>query len=68
MSIGISTTPVKDEQEALFLMFHHLQLAAAYFEATPTRIAYSDVPETFSEDAMREWLSVMDGLYPQEED
>lgn len=68
MAINVAVPPVSDEQAALTLMFHHLQLAATYFEATPARIAYSDVPEGFSEDAMRSWLTVMDGLYPQEDE
>ena len=35
MSLNIDAYPVENEQEALVLMTHHLQLAAAYFEATP---------------------------------
>ena len=65
MSINVDVSPVDDEEEALLLMFHHLKLAATYFEATPSVI--NDVPETFHTSAMWAWLQAMDDLYPREE-
>ena len=56
--------PAVTEQEALAFMFHHLSLAATYFEATPTNIR---TPDCFSAPAMRVWLEAMEGLYPSEE-
>jgi len=64
MTIGVDVTPVEDEQEALLLMLHHLKLAAAYFEATPTTFG---VPEHFSTPAIRAWLGAMETLYPEED-
>lgn len=62
MAIGIDITGVEDEQEALALMFHHLKLAAAYFEASPTTF---DIPEHFSAAPMRAWADAMEALYPE---
>lgn len=64
MAINIDVPPVADEETALCLMFHHLQLAAAYFEATP---ATFEIPEHFSASAMRAWAGVMERLYPEME-
>jgi hypothetical protein len=55
------------EAEALFLMFHHLRLAAELFEATPENIGETQLPETFSRPAMAAWLSAMEALYPEGE-
>jgi len=63
MTINVDVCPVEDEQEALFLMLHHLKLAATYFEATPTTF---DIPDTFSKPAMRAWLDGMEKLYPED--
>lgn len=60
MPLGVDVSPVEHEDEALVLMLHHLKLAAAYFEATPTTI---EVPEHFSRDAMVAWLGVMEKQY-----
>ena len=65
MTIRIDIPPVDDEQEALVLMFHHLKMAAAYFEATPTSIG--TVPDVHSAPAIRAWLEAMEGLYPEDE-
>jgi len=62
MAIGIDITGVDDEQEALTFMFHHLKLAAAYFEATPKTF---DIPEHFSAAPMRAWAEAMEALYPE---
>jgi hypothetical protein len=61
-TIGVDVPPVT-EQEAVAFMFHHLKLAAAYFEATPTEIR---TPDHFSASAMRMWLEAMESLYPEE--
>jgi hypothetical protein len=68
MSINVNVPPVEDEQAALTLMFYHLALAAAYFEATPRDIKYEDVPDTFSRNVMWGWLGAMDALYPGDDD
>lgn len=65
MSINVDMPPVVDEQHALRLMFHHLELAASYFEATPKVI--SIVPDVFSVTAMKAWLEAMEALYPVEQ-
>lgn len=64
MAIGVDMPPVENEQEALVLMLHHLKLAAAYFEATPTVF---DVPEHFSSPAIWAWVVAMAALYPEED-
>ncbi len=66
MSINIDAPPVDNEQAALALMFHHLQLAAAYFEATPSEITNEMVPEGHSRSAQFAWLAAMEALYPEE--
>lgn len=65
MTIYIDITPVEDEQEALTLMLHHLKLAAAYFEATPTDITREMVGYTYSAPAIMLWLQGMEALYPE---
>ena len=65
MATNIDAPPVADEQEALSLMFHHLYLAAAYFEAAPSNIDKCK-PQTFSAPAIWAWLDAMDKLYPDE--
>tara|TARA_Y100001963_G_scaffold13086_1_gene16352 strand:- start:417 stop:620 length:204 start_codon:yes stop_codon:yes gene_type:complete len=65
MAINVDMPAVTDERDALRLMFHHLELAASYFEATPKVI--SAVPNGFSAAAMTAWISAMDALYPEEE-
>ncbi len=67
MTINVSAPPVENEQEALTLMFYHLQLAAMYFEATPEMISYTDVPDTFTTAPMWQWLQSMDALYAEED-
>jgi hypothetical protein len=67
MAINVDVPPVDDEQAALTLMVHHLQLAAAYFEATPSEILTEDVPDTFSKTAIIWWLQGMEALYPEED-
>jgi hypothetical protein len=61
MTINIDGLPVESEQEAMTLMFHHLALAAQYFEATPLELVF---PETFSAPAMKAWADGMNALYP----
>ena len=68
MTINVCAPPVENEQEALTLMFYHLQLAAMYFEATPVKIRYTDIPDTFSRVPMWQWLQGMNSLYPEEDD
>jgi hypothetical protein len=68
MSINVNVPPVEDEQAALALMFHHLALAAAYFEATPQDISVDDVPDVFSKTAIMWWLQGMEALYPGDDD
>ena len=65
--INVCVAPVADEDEALFLMLHHLQLAAAYFEATPLEITPADIGDHFYAPAIKAWLTVMTDLYPEEE-
>ncbi len=67
MAINVDVPPVDDEQAALTLMFHHLQLAAAYFEATPSEILVEDVPDVFSRGPIFAWLQGMEALYPEED-
>lgn len=64
MAINIDGLPVENEQEAMTLMFHHLALAAQYFEATPLVFKY---PETHSQSAMKAWVRAMNELYPESE-
>jgi hypothetical protein len=64
MAIYVDAPLVKNEQEALFLMFHHLELAAAYFEAAPAAVQVADV---FSHAAICPWLQEMDSLYTRDE-
>jgi hypothetical protein len=66
MSVYVSAPPVENEQEALTLMFHHLELAAAYFEETPRAI--SPIPDTHSRPAVCAWLAEMEALYPEGDD
>ena len=66
MTIGIDIPPVQDEQEALILMIHHLQLAAAYFEATPDPILMGDLPWGFHTPAYVAWIKAMEKLYPKD--
>ena len=64
MSIGVDAPPVGDENEAQFLMLHHLKMAAMYFEATPTVL---NLPQDeFSTVAMQAWAKAMEGLYPDD--
>ena len=60
MTIGIDVPPVDNEQEALALMFYHLKMAAAYFEASPTEI---ETPDTHSKYAIQAWLMQMEAMY-----
>lgn len=46
-------------------MLHHLRLAAAYFEATPTVIPVDAIADDFSYTAMAAWVKAMDALYPE---
>ena len=67
MSAFVEAPPVEGEAEALFLMFHHLRLAAELFEATPENVGETQLPKTFSRPAMAAWLSAMEALYPEGE-
>jgi hypothetical protein len=67
MGLTVDVPPVDDGEAALTLMFHHLQLAAAYFEATPSLIELKDIPATFSAAPIRAWLAAMEALYPEDE-
>ena len=67
MSINIDAPSVSNEEEAMFLMIHHLKMAAMYFEATPSSISVMDVTkDEFSQPAIIKWLSEMEKLYPEE--
>ena len=66
MTINVDITPVDDEQEALRLMLHHLKLAAAYFEATPTTWSFDK--DHFSAPAIAAWGNAMEALYPPEDE
>lgn len=68
MTIGVDIRPVENEYEALTLMIHHLDLAAAYFEATPEEIPVSNVRHHFSFPAIIAWVGAMEKLYPKEPD
>jgi hypothetical protein len=67
MAIYVDASSVKDEQEALSLMFHHLELAAAYFEAASAAVQVTDVPDVFSHAAICPWMQEMDSLYTRDE-
>lgn len=66
MSIHVDVAPVKDGQEAEFLVFYHLSLAAAYFEATDDNLAQRIPPNLFHDPATRAWVAAMEALYPEE--
>lgn len=64
MTIGISTRlEVADEQEALFLMLHHLRLAATYFELVPEVVPPDFAGETHDALAINAWFSAMEAIY-----
>lgn len=65
MSIGVDAPAVANEQEGLFLMLHHLKLAAAYFETSPIPIP-PEMDYGFSAPAITAWLSAMEALYPED--
>jgi len=60
--INVDVAGVMDESEAQILMFHHLALAASYFEAAGTNIP-KKIPSDFSQVAMKAWLLEMEGIY-----
>lgn len=62
MTISNVLPPVNDEAEAETLMFHHLALAAQYFEMTG---ASHTIPSTFSSPAMKVWIAAMEALYQE---
>ena len=62
--MNIDTPTVIDEAEAIVLMLHHLQLAAAYFEATPKVIPIDFIH--FSHPAIVAWIAAMEALYPDD--
>ena len=64
--MNIDAPQVRDETEAMVLMEHHLQLAAAYFEATPEKFPHSFPADQFSRPAMVAWIKVMESLYPKD--
>lgn len=66
MAINVDMDPVENEQEALFLMLHHLKLAAKYFEATPVPIPPESFAHLWSWPAITAWLSAMEALYPED--
>lgn len=67
MSINVELSPVENEEEALFLMLHHLKLAASYFEATPDPILLGDLPWGRLLPAYTAWIKAMSKLYPDED-
>lgn len=66
MAIHIDLVPVENEQEGLALMMHHLQLAAAYFEAAPLGLQSRYLGEHHSMPAIKVWIQAMDELYPDD--
>lgn len=66
MSIGIDGPPVKDAEEAEFLVLYHLKMAAAYFEATNLDLCERLPADEFSRPAMAAWVENMEALYPEE--
>jgi hypothetical protein len=67
--IRVDMVPVEDEEEAFSLALHHLQLAAMYFEASPTDlVARLEVLTDYSQPAMVEWAKRMELLYPADEE
>lgn len=67
MSIGVDAPRVENGPEALFLMLHHLRLAAMYFEATPEADLVEMLPpDDFSRPAIAAWIENMEALYPKE--
>lgn len=72
--IGIDVIPVR-EADAITLMIHHLSLAAAYFEATPTDIqpALDEIVDTFGENnnygriAAERFVTALNTMYEQDE-
>lgn len=68
MTLSITPMTTENEQEALTLMLHHLELAAAYFEATPDPLPENWPGDRFSAPAMVAWADAMDRLYPKDED
>lgn len=67
MSIGVDVPGVDSEQEAEVLLFHHLALAAAYFEATNPALIDRVPGNRFDTTAVRAWVVAMEALYPEDE-
>ncbi len=64
MALHTGSIPLSDGQEAIYLMFYHLRIAALLFEATDLN---PEIPTgEFSAPAMRAWLEQMEALYPEE--
>ena len=61
--INVDVAGVKDGSEAKTLMFHHLALAASYFEAAGCADKPAKVPDHFSRVAMKAWLLEMEAIY-----
>lgn len=66
MSIGIDAPRVENAAEAETLLFHHLRLAAMYFEATDENLTRRVPSGEFSAPAMTEWVAAMEKLYPED--
>lgn len=66
MSIGVDAPRVEDGEEAERLLFHHLKLAAMYFEATNTDLGERLPADEFSLPAIKAWVEQMEALYPEE--
>lgn len=65
---NIDAPPVKNQQEALTLMLHHLGLAARYFEATPEddalcKAAIIATLDDHGKEAALAWFDEMDAAY-----
>lgn len=67
MVVGVDAPPVSGPSEAETLLFHHLRLAAMYFEATDMNLCERLPADEFSRPAMAAWAEAMEALYPEEE-
>lgn len=67
MSIGIDVPAVDSGKEAEVLLFHHLALAAAYFEATNPALIDRVPGDRSDTTAVRAWVVAMEALYPEDE-
>lgn len=68
MSLSVDVTgqvDLENQEQAEFLMFHYLTMAARMFENAGLSVA-DRVPQDQSSPAIKAWLSEMDGLYPDD--